>query len=180
MELFPCEASQVLVMRFVNSISFTALALAIATNQHLFSQPPTVSLCIVDTRPHQVGPYDPPAGPFAIGMYQQLDGQKLKNGSDLHITVFPASHQPEILPEVRRLDCSWVLQLWYHLYANDDAFGQSQPRGARFDTLTFALWNGATQKVVESGGGLVSLREPKFTPYASFSKQILNRLNQQR
>lgn len=167
-------------MRFVKRFSFASLALAVATTPQLYSQSGTVSLCIVDTRPGQAGPYDPPAGPFAIGMYQQLDGQILKNGSGLYITVFPASLQRDILPEVHRLNCSWVLQLWLHLYEDDDVFDQSRPRGARFDSLTFALWNGATRKVLERGSGFVSLREPKVTPYASFSKQILKSLNQLR
>jgi hypothetical protein len=164
------------VLRFV----FAALVIVIATNPRLFAQPRTVSLCIVDTRPDQVGPYDPPAGPFAIGMYQQFVGRRLKDNSELNITVFPASQQRDILPEVHRLNCSWVLQLRYYRYADDDVFGQNQPRGARFDSLLFTLWNGATRKVIESGRGFVSLREPPLTPYASFRKQVLKTLNQLR
>jgi hypothetical protein len=164
------------MLRFV----FAALVIVVATNPRLFAHPRSVSLCIVDTRPDRASPYDPPAGPFAIGMYQQFLGQKLKDSSELNITVFPASLQNDILPEVHRLNCSWVLQLRYHRYADDDAFGQTQPRGARFDSLLFTLWNGATRKVIESGSGFVSLREPPLTPYASFRKQVLKTLNQLR
>jgi hypothetical protein len=158
-------------------LAFAALAIVIATDPHLLSQPRTVLLCVVDTRPDQLGAYDPPSGPFAIGMYQQLVGRRLKDSSELNIIVFPASLQRDILPEVQRLNCFWVLQLWYHRYADDDVFGQTQPRGARFDSLLFTLWNGATRKVIESGSGFVSLREPRLAPYSSFSKQILKTLN---
>ena len=164
------------VLRFV----FAVLIIVIATDPCLFSQPRTVAICIVDTRPDQVGPYDPPAGPFAIGMYQQFVGRRLKDSSELNIIVLPASLQRDILPEVHRLNCSWVLQLWYRRYADEDVFGQTQPRGARFDSLLFTLWNGATQKVIESGRGFVSLREPRLTPYASFRKQVLKIVNQRR
>ena len=108
-------------------------------------------------------------------MYQQLAGQKLKDGSDLNIIVFPASLQQDILPEVQRLNCSWVLQLSYHTYVDDDASGQG---GTRFDSLLFPLWNGATQRVVENGSGFAFPRRSRLSPYATFSKQILKALNQ--
>lgn len=161
-------------------LRFVFVVIVIATSPGLFAQPRTVSLCVVDTRPDQVAPCDPPAGPFAIGMYQQFVGRRLKDSSELKTTVFPASLQREILPEVQRLNCSWVLQLWYHRYADEDVFGQTQPRGARFDSLSFTLWNGATRKVIESGAGFVSVREPVLTPYASFRRQVLKTLNQLR
>ena len=172
MKLNRCAA-----LRLVKLFTFAAMAIPIATNSSLFSQPSTVSLCIVDTRLAHVGLYDPPAGPFATGMYQQLAGRRLKNGSKLHIIVFPASLQADIAPEVHRLNCSWVLQLRYRQQVDDDVFGQIYPRGTRFDSLLFTLWNGATGKVLESGGGLVSLREPPLTPYVSFRKQVLKALN---
>lgn len=150
------------------------------SNQHLLSQARTVSICIVDTRSEQAGDYDPPAGPFATGMYQQLAGRKLKDGSDHNITVFPATKQTDIMPEVHRLNCDWVLQLWYHRYVDDDVFAQPHPRGARFDSLLFTFWDGATRKVVQSGSGFVSLGGPRLTPYASFWKQIWKALNHQR
>jgi hypothetical protein len=161
------------VLRFV--LIFEAIF--IATIPRLFSQPHIVSLCIVDTRPEQVGPYDPPAGPFAIGMYRQLIGQRLKDGSELNIIVFPATQQRDILPEVRRLNCFWVLQLWYHRYEDGDVFHQTQPRGVHADTLFFTLWNGATGKGIDGGGGFVSSHDSGLTPYPSFRKQILKTLN---
>lgn len=163
------------MLRFAKLPIFASLAVVGATNPYLLSQPRTVSLCVVDTRPDRAGPYDPPAGPFAIGMYQQLVGRRLKDGSALHLIVFPASLQPDIVPEVQRLNCSWVLQLWYHPWAEDN-----DARDARFDRLLFTLWNGSTRKVIESGGGLVSLRGPQLTPYGSFREQILKTLNQLR
>ncbi|UWZ86921.1 hypothetical protein [Occallatibacter riparius] len=156
-----------------------ALAAVIPTPNRLFSQPPPTSLCIVDTKPDQAGSYDPPAGPFAIGMYQQLAGQRLRNKAQLNIIVLPASLQRDIVPEVQRLHCSWVLQLWYYQHQDNDVFRESEPRGVPFDRLVFTLSNGATRKIVESGGGLISLRGPVLTPYESFRKQILAALNQQ-
>jgi hypothetical protein len=167
-------------LRLMKLFILAAMAIPLATNPTLFSQPSTVSLCIVDTRLAQMGLYDPPAGPFATGMYQQLDGRRLKNGSKLHIIVFPASMQSDIVSEVHRLNCSWVLQLRYRQQLDDDVFGQTYPRGTRLDSLLFTLWNGATGKVLESGGGFVSLREPLLTPYVSFRKQVLKALNQLR
>ena len=158
-----------------------AVAIPIATNPTLFSQPSTVSLCIVDTRLSYVSLYDPPAGPFAIGMYRQLAGRRLKNGFKLHIIVFPASLQSDIVPEVHRLNCSWVLQLRYHQQLDDDVFGQTYPRGTRFDSLLFTLWNGATGKVLDSGGGFVSLRRtPVDALCILFRKKVLKALNQLR
>lgn len=112
-------------------------------------------------------------------MYQQLAGQRLKGNVQLNITVFPATPQRDIVPEVQRLHCSWVLQLWHYERADNDVFRESEPRGVPFDRLVFTVWNGTTQKIVESGGGLVSLRGPVLTPYASFRKQILAALSQQ-
>jgi len=166
------------VLRAVKLLVFAVAA--VASNLSLFSQPRPVSLCIVDTKSVRAGDYDPPAGPFATGMYEQLAGSRLRDGSKLHITVFPASLQPDIVPEVQRLRCFWVLQLWYEPYADGYVFPQTQPRGARFDRLLFTLWNGSTRKVIGSGSRFVSLREPQLAPYASFRQQILKTLNQLR
>jgi hypothetical protein len=98
------------MLSFAKLPIFASLAVVGATHSYLLSQPRTVSLCIVDTKPDRAGPYEPPAGPFAIGMYQQLAGRRLKDGSALHLIVFPASLQADIIvPEVQRLKCSWVL-----------------------------------------------------------------------
>lgn len=94
-----------------------------------------VSLCIVDTKLQRVSLYDPPAGPFATGMYLDLARRRLNDGSRLNIIVFPASSESAILPEVHRLNCTWVVQLRYQQQVDDDVFGQAYPRRTRFDTL---------------------------------------------
>jgi hypothetical protein len=135
-------------------------------------------LCIVDTKPNSSSQYDPSAGPYAMAMYQQLARTRLRSGALLHVTVLPASMQQDILPEVHRLDCSWVLQLWYQRSTDYDAYGKSQPRSLLFGSLLFTLWNGTTRKVIERGAGFVSEGKLALTPYAVFAKQILKKLNQ--
>lgn len=111
-------------------------------------------------------------------MYQELAGRRLQNGATLQITVLPASMQQEIEPEVHRLNCSLVLQLWYRRKGDEDVFGQVQPRGAHFDDLLFTLWSSRTREVIENGAGFVSLAtKPPLTPFAQFREQILKKLN---
>jgi hypothetical protein len=86
--------------------------------------------------------------------------------------------EQDILPEVYRLPCPWVLQLRYQRSTDYDAYGRAQPRSLRFDSLLFTLWNGKTRKVVERGTGFVSQSKPPLTPFAAFRKQILKKLNQ--
>jgi len=167
-------------VRFVTLLVFPALAFVFSATSALSSPTRAVSLCIVDTKLAQVSLYDPPAGPFATGMYLQLAGRQLKDGSRLHIIVFPASPESAIVPEVHRLNCSWVLQLRYRQQRDDDVFGQTYPRRTGFDSLLYTLWNGATGQVIKSGGGAVSLGAHLLTPYSSFGKQILKALNQVR
>lgn len=166
-------------LRLGKQLVFPALAFVLSTNSALCSQPRTVSLCIVDTKLPRVSLYDPPAGPFATGMYLELAGRHLNEGSKLNIIVFPASPDSTILPEVHRLNCSWVLQLRYQQQLEDDVFGQIYPRGTRFDTLLYTLWNGSTREVIKSGRGIVSVGDTLLTPYARFGKQILKALNKQ-
>ena len=156
-----------------------ALGFIIMTGCSAWSQPGSLSLCIVHTKSHSSDQYEPSAGPDAIAMYRELAGRRLQNGATLKITVLPASMQQEIEPEVRRLNCSWVLQLWYRRNADEDISGQALPRGARFDSLLFTLWNSTTREVIENGAGFVSMTtEPPLTPFALFRKQILKKLNQ--
>lgn len=157
---------------------FPGLLFALSTNSAPSAQPRAVSLCIVDTKLPQVSLYDPPAGPFAAGMYMQLAGRRLKDGSKLNLVVFPASPESTILPEVHRLNCSWVLQLRYHQQKEDDVFRQTYPRRTGFDSLLYTLWSGSTREIIKSGSGIVSLGDHPLTPYASFGKQILKALNQ--
>jgi hypothetical protein len=155
-----------------------ALAFIVMTGCSARSQPGNLSLCIVHTKSHSSDQYEPSAGPDAIAMYQELAGRRLQNGATLQITVLPASMQQEIEPEVHRLNCSWVLQLWYRRKADEDVFGQVQPRSARFDDLLFTLWSSRTREVIENGAGFVSLAtKPALTPFALFREQILKKLN---
>ena len=154
------------------------LGFIVMTGCSAWSQPGSLSLCIVHTKSHSSDQYEPSAGPDAIAMYQELAGRRLQNGATLQITVLPASMQQEIEPEVHRLNCSWVLQLWYRRNADQDVFGQVQPRSAHFDSLLFTLWSSTTREVIEKGAGFVSLAtKPPLTPFALFRKQILKKLN---
>lgn len=164
-------------LRFLKLLVLPALVSVPSTIFAFPSQPRSVSLCIVDTKLAQVRFYDPPAGPFATGMYLQLAKQRLNDGSRLNLIVFPASPESTILTEVHRLNCSWVLQLRYLQQVDDDVFGQTYPRRTQFDTLLYTLWNGSTREVVNSGSGIVSVGDKLLTPYSTFSKQILKVLN---
>jgi len=166
-------------LRLLTLFVFLAFAFVPTSDLALPLKPKNVSLCIVDTKLPQVNLYDPPAGPFATGMYLQLFRARLNDGSKLKIIVFPASGESAILPEVRRLNCSWVLQLRYQQQADDDVFSQTYPRRTRFDTLLYSLWNGSTREVIKSGSGVVSVGVTLLTPYATFGKQVLRALNHQ-
>ena len=183
-----------------------ALVVVILADSSALSQPRPLSLCIVHTKSNTADQYEPSAGPYAIAMYKQLAQQRLQNGATLRVTVLAASMQQDILPEVHRLNCSWVLQLWYHRNADHDAYNPSPPTGMPSDTapfntpepigdensLIFALWNGGTRKVVARGAGPMPRpfafgtappdpsrpANPLHPPYAAFRKQILKRLNQ--
>ena len=143
----------------------------------VFAQPQPLSLCIVQTKSDAASQYEPSAGPYAIAMYDQLAGQRLHNGTALHITVLAASMQRDILPEVHRLKCSWFLQLWYHESTD-------RPMGDQ-DSLLFTLWNGDTRKAIARGSG-VAMREtngdasrvPNPLLYSTLARQILKKLNQ--
>jgi hypothetical protein len=166
-------------LRFVKLL-FPVLVFVLSASSALSSQSRAVSLCIVDTKLPQVRLYDPPAGPFATGMYLQLVGRRLRDGSKLNLSVFPASPESTILPEVHRLNCSRVLQLRYHQQRDDDVFGETYPRRTGFDSLLYTLWNGSTRAVIKSGSGVISVGDHLLTPYVSFGKQILKALNQER
>lgn len=167
------------MLELVRLRAYAALAIVIVTSPEVLSQMHEPStLCIVDTKSDPLSQYDPSAGPYAIGMYQQLAGRKLQSGAELQITVLPASMQQDVQQEVHRLHCSWVLQLRYQRRTDGDAFGQPQPRSLPFGNLLYTLWNGTTGKVVERGAGFVSQDKPYLTPFAAFRKQILKKLNQ--
>ena len=148
----------------------------------VFAQPQPLSLCIVQTKSDAASQYEPSAGPYATAMYDQLASQRLQNGTSLHITVLAASMQRDILAEVHRLNCSWILQLWYH--RSTDREVRSSPMGDN-DSLLFTLWNGNTRKVIARGSGVVT-RElqgntslvPNPLLYSALARQILKKLNQ--
>jgi hypothetical protein len=104
--------------------SSVALGFIVMTGRSAWSPPGSLSLCIVHTKSHSSDQYEPSAGPDAIAMYQELVGRRLQNGATLQITVLPASMQQEIEPEVHRLNCSWVLQLWYRRNADVQSIEQ--------------------------------------------------------
>jgi hypothetical protein len=117
-------------------------------------------------------------------MYDQLASQSLRNGTALHITVLAASMQRDILPEVHRLNCSWVVQLWFHKSTDRDAGDSYIPMGDQ-DSLLFTLWNGNTRKVIARGSGVTSRETygdaslaPNLTVYSGVAHQILKKLNQ--
>jgi hypothetical protein len=147
----------------------------------VFAQPQPLSLCIVQTKSDAASQYEPSAGPYAIVMYDQLASQRLQNGTALHITVLAASMQRDILPEVHRLNCSWILQLWYHRSTDREV---RSPMGDH-DSLLFTLWNGDTRKVIARGSAVV-MREtqgntslvPNPLLYSALARQILKKLNQ--
>ena len=58
--------------------AYAALAIVIVTSPQVLSQMHASSLCIVDTKSDRLSQYDPSAGPYAIGMYKQLSGQRLQ------------------------------------------------------------------------------------------------------
>lgn len=175
------------------------LFLVLLADSSLCAQNKPLPLCIVQTKPNQATDYDPSAGPWAIEMYNQLSEQKLRSGAPLQITVLPASDKKDILPEIRRLPCVWVVQLWY--FEEDPASshaavssGGPTPRSASNpqlvypqlkDSLFFSLWNADTQKVLERGSAplhpterLSSPGRSNVMPSAGLVQQILKRLNE--
>jgi hypothetical protein len=157
-------------------VKLVALAcVLIATS--VFAQPRPLSLCIVQTKTDARSQYEPSAGPYAAAMYDQLANQRLRNGSALHITVLAASIQRDILAEVHRLNCFWVVQLWFE--------GGTHQAMADQNSLYFSLWNSDTRKVI-ARGSRATVREthgdgslvPNFTVYSEIARQILKKLNQ--
>ena len=161
-----------------------ACALVILASSPVFAQPQPLSLCIVDTKPNTATRYQPDAGPYAIAIYDQLKKQKLQNGRELRMAGLAASVQGDILPEVHRLNCSWVLQLWYHRSA-DGGGGTDPTFMGDQDVLLFTLWNRDTQKVIARGSG-IAMREtigstslvPNPLLYSGLARQIMKKLDQ--
>lgn len=159
-----------------------ALVLALLSASPLLSQHAPLSLCLVQTKPESWIQYDPPAGPWAAELDKQLSTQKLRSGGTLEITVLAALTEKDVPPEVRRLQCRWVVQLRFHgsfwpggRYVGDDE-----------DSILFSLWNGATGRTVADGASLVRPFAVKnrvasetllAAPCAALTQQIVKSLN---
>ncbi len=173
---------------------FAALLFLLVTDVSLCAQVQPLPLCIIQTKLDPSLQYDPSAGPWAIDLYNHLAGKKLHDGVSLKITVFPASVQKDILPEVRHLQCARVVQLWYDHRINNQpgavsgvmpgGYGQSvmQPEPTYEDSLFYSLWDTVTQKVL--GRGSIPLSWHTVTGEASnksagvaLAKQTLKWLN---
>jgi hypothetical protein len=151
---------------------FALLLFVLVATSSLCAQGQSLHLCIVQTKPNEETQYAPfAAGSLSVEVYNALSGKNLRNGSPLRITVLAASVQRDILPEVRRLQCEWVVQLWY----------------ADANSMFFSLWNGATREVLTRGSALLRLtgqthlssplaRPPD--PGAITAQQVLKRLNE--
>jgi hypothetical protein len=136
-------------------------------------------------------------------MDKQLAAQKLRSGAPLHITVLAASTQKDLLPEVRRLQCPWVIQLWYQhnpdlQVSEPDVSTDGRPPfdpqlAARSpvsheDDVFFSLWNGPTEKIIARGAAPLHLLQTQAPPpsdplranpltCAALTQQIIKRLN---
>ena len=165
------------------------LFLVLVADSSLCAQNQPLPLCIVQTKLDQTIRYDPSAGPWAIGVYNRLSAKRLHNGSPLKITVLPASLQKEILPEVQRLQCTRVLQIWYdHSYIQPGAVSGSRsqsvlrPEPTYEDSLFYSLWNAANQKVIGRGSVPLSWRlesgeAPNVGAGITLAQQTLKWLN---
>jgi hypothetical protein len=186
----------------MNDRSLAVLTLFLVLSFSAFAQRQPLALCIVQTKPNPNIQYDPSAGPYAIAMYKQLQGHFSAEGTPLNIIVLASSVDKEILPEVRRLRCSSVLQLWFHRNADKDIYGGSpsvdgsgdpepgmtfpQPIGDQ-TSLIFALWDAGTHKVFARGAApLVHAahlpgEHPILTtePYIALRDLILSKLKTQ-
>ena len=131
-----------------------AAVLIVLSGPPLLGQRAPLSLCLVQTRPYASASYDPPAGPWAIAMYDLLSAQKLGNGTPLRITVLAAATERDVPPEVRRLHCPYVVQLRYHGDLGDLLLGGRTMKEDATSVL-FTLWNGATGKTIANGASLI-------------------------
>ena len=189
---------EIMFRRFSAVLLFAELA-----TLPLLAQHPPLPLCLVQTKPDASTQYDPSAGPWAMEMYKQLSAQNRTSGVSLHITVLAASTQKDLLPEIHRLQCPWVVQLWYQhdAYLDLSQAGVSTDGSPAFDpqfaapplshgrdSVLFALWNGSTGKVIARGAAPVRLIQSRPIPpldslkvnpktCAALTQQIIKHLN---
>jgi hypothetical protein len=142
-----------------------AFALALMAASQLWAQQAPLSLCVVQTKPYSWVQYDPPAGPWAAEVYDLLSTHRLRNGALLHITVLAAEIEQDVRPEVRRLQCPYVVQLNDHgsLYSGARSIEENA------DSVLFTLWNGATGREIASGAALNPGRS-RFASKAMFAE----------
>jgi hypothetical protein len=155
-----------------------AFSLVLMAASPLLAQHPPLSFCLVQTKPDAWTQYDPPAGPWASELYTLLSVQKLRSGAALRITVLAALGEKDVPPEVRRLQCPYVVQLRYH----GGVWRAGRSMGEDEDSVLFSLWNGATGKVIASGASLITgrVRLPSNLPHAActdLAQQIMKSLN---
>lgn len=187
-----------------NHRSRAIFALFVGVSLSAFAQRESPALCIVQTKPNGGIQYDPSAGRYAIAMDKQLEGHRLPDGTRLNITVLAATIDQQVLPEVRRLRCTRVLQLWFHGNADGDLYSSGspvdlptadpepvetfpQPIGDQ-DSLIFTLWEPETQRVLARGASPlvytspVPGERPMFItrPYIALANQILKKLKAKR
>jgi hypothetical protein len=157
------------------SVAFVLVLTAVSP---LLAQHPSLSFCLAQTKPDAWTQYDPPAGPWAIELYTLLSARKLRSGAPLRITVLAALGEVDVLPEVRRLQCPYVVQLRYH---RSITHGGRSP-GEDEDSVLFSLWNGATGEVIANGASLIPGRNrlPSTSlpaVCADLTQQIMKGLN---
>ena len=154
-----------LCRRFSAALVFALLAASPLPAQH-----PPLSLCLVQTKPDTTTQYDPSAGPWAVELDELLSTQKLRSGAPLLIRVLAASAEKDVVPEVRRLQCPYVVQLWYQAFGSD----------LTEDSLLFSLWNGTTGKVIAHGASPIRVigQHPNLrAPCAALTQEIMQGLN---
>jgi hypothetical protein len=134
-----------------------ALVLALLAASPLLAQYSPLSLCLVQTKPDSATQYTPSAGPWAIELYKVLSAQKLTSDAPLQITVLAALQEKDVLPEVRRLQCLYTVQLWYQRSIWPKGAGRTMDDG---DSLLFSLWNSTTGKVIAHGASPIRLIHP--------------------
>jgi hypothetical protein len=154
-----------------------SFALVLIAASPLLAQYPPMSFCLVQTKPDASTPYDPPAGPWATELYTLLSARKLRSGAPLRITVLAALGEKDVVPEVRRLQCPYVVQLRFH-----DVVWRGRSIGADEDSVLFSLWNGATGKVIANGASLIPGRDrltsnSLYASCADLTQQIMKSLN---
>jgi len=189
----PRDNSAILIAIMCRRFS-AALVFALMAAPPLWGQHPPLSLCLVQTKPDAAAQYDPPSGPWAIELDKLLAPQILRTGATLQITLLAASTEKNVLPEARRLQCPYIVELWYrqsHPASGRYAMGDQDSLFSKWndeDSLLFFLWNGATGKVIARGVSPIRLvqgqnlrgsnplvAEP--APCAALTQQIVKHLN---